>query len=159
MNILITENQYTKLLKEYVEENFKSATYFDSLYGTKLSHRYDFPNKLSSDDVWDIWVNCRDNQNCDDMKRLIIELPKLFPYYDVTKLSTNKRAEIVMGMASEYNPADIVAFTIHGLTYGDNIDQKRLEKQLPNEVADNIRWVLSPESIQHIRNKFDINEI
>lgn len=159
MNILVTESQYTKLLREYVEENFKSAAYFDSLYGTNLSYRYDFPNNLTSDDVWNTWVNCRENQSCDEIKKLIVRLPELFPYYDVTKLSPNKRLEVIMGMASEYNPSDIIAFSVYGLTYGDNVDQKRLEKQLPREVAENINWVLSPDSIQQIRNKFDINEI
>lgn len=159
MNILVTESQYIKLIKERTEENFKSATYFDNLYGTSLSHQYNFGDSLTSDDVWDIWVECRDNGKCGKMKKLMINLQKYFPYYDISRLNGEKRAEIIMGMASEYNPADIVSFTVHGLTYGDNIEQKRLEKQLPNEVADNIRWVLSPESIQQIRNKFDINEI
>jgi hypothetical protein len=71
----------------------------------------------------------------------------------------NKRAEIIMGMASEYNPSDIIAFSVYGLTYENNIEQKRLEKQLPPEIGDKIGWVLSPDSIQHIRNKFGINEV
>lgn len=159
MNILITENQYKKLLKEYQEENFKSAVYFDELYGTNLSYKYDFPAKLNSDDIWDIWVDCRSNGKCEKMKALIIGLQKMFPYYDVSDLSPEKRAEIIMGMASEYNPSDIVAFSIYGITYENNIEQKRLEKQLPPEVAKNINWVLSPDSIQQIRNRFGINEI
>lgn len=159
MKIILTESQYKRIIESTKEQNFKSAVYFDKLYGTNLSHRYDFGDGLDSDKVWDIWVECRDGGNCDNMKILIINLPKLFPYYDVTKLPANKRAEIIMGMASEYNPSDIIAFSVHGLTYANNIEQKRLEKQLPHKVADNIKWVLSPESIQHIRNKFGINEI
>jgi hypothetical protein len=159
MNIILTESQYKKIIESTKEQNFKSALYFDELYGTNLSHRYDFGNGLDSDKIWDIWVECRDSGDCDDMKKLIINLSKLFPYYDVTKLPTTKRAEIIMGMASEYNPSDIIAFSVYGLTYENNIEQKRLEKQLPPEIGDNIRWVLSPESIQYIRNKFGINEI
>lgn len=159
MNIILTESQYKRIIESTKEENFKSALYFDVLYGTNLSHRYDFGNGLDSDKIWDIWVECRDGGDCDDMKKLMVNLPKLFPYYDVTKLDLDKRAEIIMGMASEYNPSDIVAFSVHGLTYANNIEQKRLEKQLPHKVADNIRWVLSPETIQQIRNKFDIDEI
>ena len=159
MNIILTESQYKRIIESTKEENFKSALYFDVLYGTNLSHRYDFGNGLDSDKIWDIWVECRDGGDCDDMKKLMVNLPKLFPYYDVTKLDLDKRVEIIMGMASEYNPSDIVAFSVHGLTYANNIEQKRLEKQLPHKVADNIRWVLSPETIQQIRNKFDIDEI
>lgn len=159
MNILITESQYKNLIKEHLEENFKSAAYFDSLYGTNLSHKYDFPANLNSDDVWDIWVDCRSNGKCEKMKALIIGLQKMFPYHDVSNLSPEKRAEIIMGMASEYNPSDIIAFSVYGLTYENNIEQKRLQAQLPEEVVENIRWVLSPDSIQQIRNKFGINEI
>jgi hypothetical protein len=159
MNILITENQYKKLLKEHKEENFKSAVYFDSLYGTNLSHKYFFGKNVTSDDVWNIWSECRDGGNCDEMKDLMVRLQEFFPHYDLTKIPFENRAEIIMGMASEYNPSDIVAFSIHGITYENNVEQKRLEKQLPTEVADNIRWVLSPDSIQQIRNKFGVNEI
>lgn len=159
MNIIITESQYNRLLKEDKEVNFKSAAFFDLLYGTELSHKYNFPANLSSDDVWDIWVECRNGGDCGKMEALIIALPKFFPHYDISELNARKRAEIIMGMASEYNPSDIIAFTIHGINYENNIEQKRLEKQLPPEVVKNIRWVLSPDSIQQIRNKFGINEI
>lgn len=159
MKILITESQYKKLFEGRKEENFKSATHFDNLYGTNLSHRYEFLDNLNSDDVWDIWVDCRDGGDCEKMLYLINNLQSMFPYYDITKLDPNKRAEIIMGMASEYNPSDIISFTVHGLTYSDNVEQKRLEKLLPKEITDNMRWVLSPESIQQVRNKFDINEI
>ncbi len=159
MNILITENQYKQLIKEYKEENFKSAVYFDSLYGTSLSHQYDFGPNLNSDDVWDIWVNCRDFGRCDGIKVLIARLHEFFPYYDLNKIPYEKRFEIIMGMASEYSPSDIIAFSVYGITYENNIEQKRLEKQLPPEVAGNINWVLSPDSIQQVRDKFGVNEI
>jgi hypothetical protein len=159
MNILLTENQYIRLIKEYKEENFKSAVYFDSLYGTKLSHQYDFGPNLTSDDVWDIWVECRNGGDCTKMRELMANLQQYFPFYDVSKLDGEKRAEIIMGMASEYNPSDIISFSVYGITYEHNVEQKRLQKQLPPEIVYNIRWVLSQDSIQQIRNKFGINEI
>jgi len=159
MNILLTEVQYKRLIKEYKEENFKSAVYFDSLYGTKLSYKYDFGPNLTSDDVWDIWVECRDYGDCAKIRELMANLQQYFPFYDVTKLDDKKRAEIIMGMASDYNPSDIISFSVYGITYEHNVEQKRLEKQLPPEVKKNIGWVLSQDSIQQIRNKFGINEI
>lgn len=159
MNILLTESQYKKLIGEHKEENFKSAVVFDGLYGTQLSHQYDFGPNLTSDDVWDIWAECRDGGNCEEMKLLMVNLQRFFPYYDLSKISFQKRAEIIMGMASEYNPSDIISFSVQGITYEHNVEQKRLEKQLPPEIAKNINWVLSPDSIQHVRNKFGINEI
>ena len=159
MNILLTEAQYKRLVENNEEQNSKPSRYFDSIYGTSLSHTYDFGGKLTSDDVWSIWSKCRDNDDCDDMAQLIKNLPNSFPYYDVKKLSPRQKAEMIMGMASEYSPSDIVYFVVHKVYYENNVEQKRLEKLLPPEVEDNIRWVLSPESIEQIRNRFEIHEI
>jgi len=159
MNILITESQYKKLVKKHRETNEKPSVNFDNLYGTELSQQYDFGNNLTSDDVWDMWVKCREDEDCIDILNLSERLTTIFPYIDTNNLTTRQKIEILMGMASEYNPFDIVSFAVHKI-YGDNnVEQKRLVKQLPNEVADNIRWVLSPERIQQIRNKCDRNEI
>ncbi len=160
MNIIITEAQYNRLIAEELEYNFKAAVLFDKIYGTNLSHQYDFGDNLTSDEVWNIWANCRENgERCEDLTRIINNLPNSFPYYDTQKLTGRQKLELIMGMASEYNPEDIVYFVVHKVYYENNAEQKRLEKQLPPEVEDKIRWVLSPGSIQQIRNKFGINEI
>lgn len=159
MNILITENQYQRLFESEVEINNKPAKDFDEIYGTSLSLKYDFGGELTSDDVWNIWVNCRDNDDCDGIKQLIVDLPRIFPYYDIKKLDINQKVWIIQGMASEFNPADIVYFAVDKVPYVDNLIQKRLESQLPKEVSDNIRWVLSPHSVDEIKNRFGLNEI
>jgi len=159
MNILLTEDQYTRLLENSTEINTKPSRYFDSLYGTNLSQTYDFGDNLTSDDVWDIWVRCRDNDDCNEISNLIKKLPTIFPYYNTRKLSPRQKVEIIMGMASEFSPSDIVYFSIHKVYYENNVEQKRLEKLLPPEVEDNIRWVLSPDSIKQIKDKFGIYEI
>ena len=148
MNIVITEQQY-KLLLEYDQEvNNKPSRDFDEIYSTNLSQTYDFGGDLTSDDVWKIWSDCRDNDvNCDKLAKLVLDLPNSFPYYDAKKLSDRQKIEMIMGMASEYNPSDIVYFVAHKVYYENNIEQKKLEAQLPQEVRDNIRWVLSPDTI------------
>ena len=159
MNIMITESQYNKLIKEHIEINSKPARVFDELYGTELAQQYDFGDNLTSDDVWDMWVSCRENEDCDNILELTKRLPVIFPYINVSKLTTRQKVEILMGMASEFNAFDIVSFAVHKI-YGDqNIEQKRLEKQLPREIARNIQWVLSQHSMNIIRAKFGINEI
>lgn len=159
MNILITESQYNKLIKKHIEINSKPAVVFDSLYGTKLSQQYDFGGDLTSDDVWNMWARCRENEDCNDILELSEKLETIFPYINTKKLTTRQKIEILMGMSSEYNAFDIVSFVVHKI-YGDNnIEQKRLEKQLPTEVAYNIQWVLSQHSMNIIRAKFGINEI
>ena len=87
------------------------------------------------------------------------KLPVIFPYIDTTKLTTRQKVEILMGMSSEYNAFDIVSFVVHNIYGSNNLEQKRLEKQLPPEVARNIQWVLSQHSMDIIRAKFGINEI
>jgi hypothetical protein len=160
MNILITESQYNKLIKKHVEINSKPAVIFDELYGTELAQQYDFGGDLTSDDVWTMWARCRENENdCEDIIEMTKRLPVIFPYIDTTKLTTREKVEVLMGMSSEYNAFDIVSFVVHKI-YGDNnLEQKRLEKQLPREVARNIQWVLSQHSMDIIRAKFGINEI
>lgn len=159
MNILITENQYNKLIKEQVEVNSKPAVTFDAIYGTNLSQQYDFGDDLTSDDVWAMWVKCRDFNDCDDILELANRLQTIFPYINTSKLTDRQKVEILMGMSSEFNAPDIVSFAVHKI-YGDNnIEQKRLVKQLPREVAHNIQWVLSQHSMDIIRSKFGINEI
>ena len=156
---MITESQYNKLIKEHIEINSKPARVFDELYGTELAQQYDFGDNLTSDDVWDMWVSCRENEDCDNILELTKRLPVIFPYINTSKLTTRQKVEILMGMASEFNAFDIVSFAVHKI-YGDqNIEQKRLEKQLPREIARNIQWVLSQHSMNIIRAKFGINEI
>lgn len=159
MNIQITEAQYKKLIENNIESNEKPAVIFDDLYGTELSQQYEFGDGLTSDDVWDIWVKCREFDDCNQILELTKKLPVIFPYIDLTKLDNRQKVEILMGMASEFNAFDIVSFVVHKI-YGDNnLEQKRLIKQLPPEVAYNIQWVLSQHSMGIIRAKFDINEI
>jgi hypothetical protein len=74
-------------------------------------------------------------------------------------LSNEEKVEVLMGMASEYNPFDIVSFVVYKIYGENNLEQKRLVKQLPREVARNIQWVLSQHSMDIIRAKFGINEI
>lgn len=159
MNILITESQYKKLIKKHREVNEKPSVNFDNLYGTELSQQYDFGDNLTSDDVWDMWVKCREDEDCTDILNLSERLATIFPYIDTNNLTTRQKIEILMGMASEYNPFDIVSFAVHKI-YGDNnVEQKRLVKQLPPEVAYNLQWVLSQHSMDIVRSKFGINEI
>lgn len=159
MVIQITETQYKRLIENHIESNDKPAVTFDNLYGTELSQQYSFGDGLTSDDVWGMWVKCRDFDNCDEILELTKRLPVIFPYIDSSKLTTRQKVEMLMGMSSEFNAFDIVSFVVHKI-YGDkNIEQKRLEKQLPPEVAHNIQWVLSQHSMNIIRTKFGINEI
>ena len=159
MNILLTEDQYRRLIKKHREVNEKPSVKFDSLYGTDLSQQYEFGDNLTSDDVWDMWVKCRDDEDCGEILELTKRLDTIFPYVDTKKLTSRQKVEILMGMASEFNPFDIVSFAVHKIYGANNVEQKRLEKQLPPEVAYHLQWVLSQHSMDIVRAKFSVNEI
>lgn len=159
MKIIITESQYDWLVKKQIEVNSKPSVIFDQLYDTNLSQQYDFGNGLTSDDVWGMWVKCRDDNDCDDILEISNRLQTIFPYINTSKLTDRQKVEIIIGMSSEFNASDIVSFAVNKIYADNNVEQKRLEKQLPKEVVRNIQWVLSQHSIDIIRSKFGINEI
>jgi hypothetical protein len=63
---------------------------------------------------------------------------------------------ILQGMIARFNPFDIVYFAKHGVIYGSNVEQHKLMKDLPLGVGKHLKWVVSPETMQEIKNKFDI---
>ena len=146
-------------LKDYQykprEVNTMPSVKFDNLYGTSVSMRYDF-SPYSEDEVWDMWLDCRNDGRCDEYMKVIDMLPKIFPYIDVRNMDLEKKNEILLGMVSGFNPEDIYYFSVIGIKYSQNIEQKELEGELPFEVGKNIGWVLSPGTMNKIRSKFGI---
>jgi hypothetical protein len=152
---LVRENIQKYVLKENIfrDVNNKPAENFDKLYGTKLSKSYDF-SPYTEDEVWDFWVDCRDEKNCENFNKVMDMLPEKFPYIDVSKLDYKTKKDILVGMVSGFNPEDIYFFSVLGVGYSQNVEQKELEMEIPYEVTKNIHWVLSPGSIKVIRTKF-----
>lgn len=156
MNILLTEGQIKKVIIENIDNipNIKSAELFDLKYGTDISMKYDF-SPYTEDELWRISLECTLNDDCDKYKKILDEfLPKIFNYVDVTNLPYMKKHYILIGMISGYNVSDIIWFTINGVTFKNNLEQHELIKELPKDVENDIRWVLSPDTIKKIRNRF-----
>jgi hypothetical protein len=157
MKILLTESQHKSLIKKI--PNDKPSKNFDDLYGTKLSHKYDL-SPYTEDEIWGRWMEHSNMGNFDGNLKPFLEtlkiLPKAFPYIDLTKYDENIKTDVMLGMVSGFNPEDIYYFSILGVKGYMNKEQKELEKKLPPEVAYNIQWVLSPGSIEQIKNKFSI---
>lgn len=153
MRIIISEEQVNKL------KNFKPSKFFDNLYKTNLSYEYDL-RPYNEDEIWDKWMKYSNNGNFDGDIEPFLEvlkiLPKSFPYIDVSKLNLDQKKDILLGMVSGFNPEDIYYFTVLKIKYHNNIEQHNLEQQLPKEVVKNINWVLSPSSIEIIKNKFNL---
>lgn len=156
MKIVITESQFDDLMNP---PNDKPSKRFDELYGTNLSKKYDL-SPYTEDEIWRRWTDYSNLGKFDGDIKPFIEtlkiLPKAFPYVDVTKYDIDTQKDIMLGMVSNYNPDDIIHFAINKIYAYKNIEQKILQQQLPSGVAHNIQWVLSPSSIQQIKNKFGI---
>lgn len=156
MKVIFTENQLKNIILEEYNPNFnhKPAKEFDKLYGTNVSLKYDF-SPYTEDEVWEKWLLFRD----EGIKKPFIETLKIlrgaFPFVDITKLDLETRINIMLGMVSGFNPEDIIFFSIHKVSYYRNFEQKDLESKLPPEVVQNLQWVLSPNTIELIRNRFN----
>ena len=137
MRIIITENQWKSLLEGRSEDdNFKTAEEFDKLFGTDLSHKYDL-SPYTEDEIWGYFVKCRsgDDDGCKLFKKSFMIIPKAFPYIDTTKLNNETKKDIMLGMVSGYNPEDIYHFSINKVPAYRNVEQKKLEHELPYEVV------------------------
>lgn len=145
--------------KDRTWHNDKPALNFDKMYGTQLSQEYDF-SPYTEDEIWARWCRYSNYGNFNGDPKPFIEtlkiLPKAFPYIDVTKYDKEVQKNIMLGMVSGFNPEDIYYFSVLKVMAYKNIEQKKLEEKLPPEVARNIQWVLSPGSIQIIKDKFSI---
>ena len=156
MKVKITEEQFKQIILEGYNPKFnhKPSEEFDKIYGTKLSLKYDF-SPYTEEEVWERWLLFRD----EGIKEPFIETLKIlrgaFPFVDINKLDLNTRKDIMLGMVSGFNQEDIIFFSIYKVPYVRNFEQKDLESKLPPEVVDNIQWVLSPNTIEIIKNKFN----
>lgn len=158
MKIIVTESQYKNVIKKRIP-NDKPSKKFDELYGTNLSQEYDF-SPYTEDEIWDRWNDYANFGEFDGDPKPFIEtlkiLPKAFPYVNVNKYDLDTQKDIMLGMVSGYNPEDIYHFAIQKVYAYKNIEQKKLEEKLPPEVSRNLQWVLSPGSLQQVKNKFSI---
>jgi hypothetical protein len=156
MKLIITEGQYNELLvNKSVNENFKPAEFFDKIYGTNLAQKYNF-SPLTEKIIWKSWLKCRDTEDCEDFYMSFHFLPKIFPYVDYSNIDSHILYNIMHGVLSGFNTHDIIRFSVNKIPYWKNTAQKKLEKQLPEDVLKNINWVLSPHTIKIIKKRFSI---
>lgn len=135
--------------------NHMASYIFDKLYGTNLSKQYDF-GQYTEEEIWKYWLKCRDEKDCKQFIKSFEILPTSFPYVDFSKVDNDFKSKVLQGMVSRYNPFDIIYFINGGVTHEDNIEQKKLIDMLPLGNMKRFGWLLSPHSIEIIKNKFDI---
>lgn len=152
MKMMINEDQFKLIFEHQPELNSKPAVEFDKKYGTQLAGHYNF-STYTDDEIWKYWIECRDSENCENFIKTFDILSKAFPYYDTNKLDLNDKKDVMLGMVSGFNPFDIVWFTIKGVKAFMNKEQHDIETKLNGMY---FGWVLSPESLQQVKEKFSL---
>jgi len=155
MIILLSESQLKRLVEHNFNINDMPAYNFDKLYGTNISKKYDF-GKYTEEEIWGYWLNCRGGNGCHEFKNVFNILPTIFPYIDFKDKDDEMKSMVLQGMIARFNPFDIIYFAQHGMIYGINKEQHRLMDQLPIEIGKKLKWVLSPETMEQIKLKFDM---
>ena len=148
--------------KEQIDEshsvhhiNDMPAYNFDKLYGTNISKKYDF-GKYTEEEIWSYWLKCRSGKGCNEFIKVFEILPKIFPFISFVDKSNDMKSMVLQGMIARFNPFDIVYFAKHGVIYDSNTEQHQLKKDLPLGVGKQIKWVVSPETMEQIKIKFDL---
>lgn len=153
MKVIITESQFERIF-EGRHQNFKPAREFDKIYGTSLGHTYNFGSELTSDDVWDMFRDCYDYDDCDNLRELIYQLDEsMFPFPNVENLDISTKIDILQGMASELNFDDIVHFAIKKKTGLNDKNFNKFYNTLKLPQQDQVQWIASPKTVK-IMKKF-----
>lgn len=155
MKILIRESQFQRIIESELD-NYKPSKEFDRIYNTSLSQVWDFGDGLTSDDVWDFFRNCSDNEKCDELNNLILRLnEKMFPFPNVQDLPYETKGTIIAGMASELNFDDIVHFTIYNRK-GTDKSVRKFYNLLNRKQQSEVQWVPSPSTTKTIKKVYNL---
>jgi len=151
MKLILTESQFKRIF-EARHQNFKPAREFDKIYGTSLGQTYNFGGKLTSDDVWDMFGDCYDYDDCDNLRELIYQLDEsMFPFPGVENLDISTKIDILQGMASELNFDDIVHFAVRKKTGITDKSFDKFFKGLKPNQQDQLQWIASPKTVKTLK--------
>lgn len=155
---ILNKETILKGIKEVI--NFKPTIIFDEKYGTNLSQIYNFPFGLTADEVWNIisYSNKYYDKYKKESNKLIDVLNNLseehFPYTDLSNLDINQKIDLLFGMSSCFNSDDIIWFVVNGIKYSDNTKINYELNNFPNEVVNDIQWVVSPKTLIKLKKHF-----
>lgn len=156
MIIEITQKQFGNLFESRYE-NYKPSKEFDKIYGTKLGQVWKFKHGMSSDEAWDIIMDCIMKERCRKLSDLIETLDEsIFPYPGVSNLPVDIKVSILQGMASEFNFEDIVHFCIENKT---GLTDKKFNKfwnSLNDKQREEVQWIASPKTLKVIKNIYNL---
>jgi len=149
---------YPEIIYERIRiSNYKPAVEFDKFFGTNLSQKYKFPDNLTDDEVWKIYVDCKDNDNYDKFDNILNKLDySYFPYNGIELLSDDDKCSILLGMASGFNYDDIIWYTIDKMPHYKNKEVNDELKKIPH-IERKIEWVLSPKTLKKLKKQLNIH--
>jgi hypothetical protein len=138
-----------------MNQNDKPALIFDKKYHTDAGEVYIFPFGYTMDEVSELLHNQATSKKSRlKLKDLMDNLDdSWFPYKGIEKLDFNKKWDVLFGMASGFNPDDIIWYSIE-----DKKASHRLSEKLRNEIEDfspqvesSMNWVISPKTWKRIK--------
>jgi hypothetical protein len=138
-----------------MNQNDKPALIFDKKYHTDAGEVYIFPFGYTMDEVSKLLHNqATSKKDSLKLKELMDNLDdSWFPYKGIEKLGFDKKWDILFGMASGFNPDDIIWYSIE-----DKKANHRLSEKLRNEIEDfspqvenSMNWVISPKTWKRIK--------
>jgi hypothetical protein len=136
--------------------NIKPSRLFDELFGTHISQEYEFPFRLTADEVWDI-INENDDNPSEKFNIILENID--FPYLNMKSLPYMKKRDVIMGMVSCINSDDIVWY-VQG-NYGCSPESRRVEQQMSRILGEEIvqkhmGWVVSQNTFEKLINQLSV---
>lgn len=147
---------FSQLNEGLIDDNNEMlAKEFDSKYGTNISKEYDFPFRYTANQVWKMFAdNYNHKENEEEWVRLVNNIDKHFPYADLTDMPFDIKEKIALGMASTFNPDDIIWFAVKGIKgFMNPIKDEVSAFEKKHDII--IPWVLSPKTFEKIKKHFD----
>ena len=143
--------------------NFKPSLLFDRKHGTSISKKYRFPFDYSEDKIWRIINACIENnteEGCADLGKVFDKFDeKYFPVEGLGTKDFMTKYEILMGMASNFNEDDIIAYSIT-----DHTDEalEKLEEDfndLEDQLDFTLQWKPSQQTVDKIRKELKLENL
>lgn len=140
-------------------ENYKPAKKFDKKFGTSISQEYEFPFRLTADEVWDLVHENGYGDNCSEKLKIVL-MSFEFPYLDMKRLTDWQRRDVLMGMASCINSDDIIWYIQGnvGCSPKSRVVEKEMQELLgKTTVFFEVQWVVSQKTWERMKEELFVD--
>lgn len=152
-------------LENHKFRNDKPARNIDEKYGTKISQQYKLPGGLTSDTLWiltqiyfhDCYTKDAKQRGETYLKKIYHEICKTYPVFSGYD---NRFWDILGGIASEFNEADIIDFLKPNGGWGDRPQRYQMKcRKLEHETGIDLNYVPSNQTLNSLCKHFNLVDI